>query len=531
MKKVLSLVLVALMVVGAFIVTTSAENEASAPYSGTPLDKAFYSKTNKTIEISTAEQLLFVLNEANTNGTPYAGKTIKLVNDIVFNEGDYTKWEKTPPKYNLGTLVGNTGGFAGTFDGDGHTISGLYINRLEAETGTDPLTGLKVSLFGTNTNQQTGYVGLFTRVAADAKICNLRITNSYFSGTYATGAIVGCVVGDNVVIENVQVDNSIVYATYTQTSDPSAADEKDKPGPYEKHCSSGGIVGMTSGNYVLTFKDVLYHGTVVGCGRFVGGICGNMQKCHLILKNVGFIGNYESRYGDVYKGVNLFKENSGGLIGRVTDNALADYAEIGAQIDNCFFVGYFKANSESTTSGLLSGRCDTCTVNNFYGNKDAYKNLLGETNCKDFNNLESCNGVKKSVLTGKGAVATIGLDDNVWYDNEGVGPMLKAFEGEHIGNVDESINVGGDDQPAASSETPAPSSDEAPASSDTTPASEDPNASQGAGNTQAAPASSSKKASSTRRPASHTGDITTYMIAAVVISAAAAVVISKSRKA
>ena len=525
MKKILSFVLVALMVVSAFVMTTSAAaKDASAPYSGTEITSAWYSKKDKTITITTAEQLLFFLKEANSGATNYVGKNVVLGNDIVFNEGTYTNWEKNPPAYNLGVLTDTIGGFGGTFDGQNHTISGLYVSRLANASGTDELTGLKVTDWpGRQANNETtaGYVGLFSKTGdAGCTIKNLRITNSYFSGTYATGALIGCAVGD-AVIENVQIDNTIVYATYTAVQDPANGDALN--GLYEKHCSSGGVIGMTSGNLIIRFENVLYHGIVVGCGRFVGGICGNMQKSHLILNNVGFIGNYESRYGDVYTGQYLFKENSGGLVGRVSDNALADYAEIGTEFNNCFFIGYFKANPQSTTSGLLSGRCDLCTVNNFYANGDAYSYLLGQSDCRDTKEGAECHSVKKSELEGEGSVGLIGLDDSVWYAFKGTGPMLKVFKAaeEELDVIGSSIDVGNDDTPASSQQQ---GGDPAPASSDTaTTGGDDAPAS------QAAP--STKKPSSTRRPSSQTGDITTYMIAAVVISAAAAVVISKSRKA
>lgn len=509
MKKVLSMILVVMMVLSTLVITAYAADDAT-PYSGTPAEQ-WWKKANKNIEIKNADELVCVLQKLDS-GERFSGKTIKLTANIVLNDGDASKWETSAPKYNLGELVTGVGTFEGTFDGQGHTISGIYNNRMSPE-GYVPTEGWSGKV------QTYGCVGLFPNLGAAAKVTNLRITNSYFTACYATGAVAGRVVGDNVVIENVQVDNSKVFATYIQTGDATKGDVLG--GEYEKHCSSGGIVGMTSGNVTLTFKNVLFQGTVAGGGRFVGGICGNMQKSHLILDNVGFIGVYESFYSRYYSGQYLFKENSGGLIGRVSD---AIDTEKGAIIDNCFFIGHFKANEKSTTSGLLSGRCDLCTATDFYANDDAYTSLLGTTDCKDTNDEKECHFEKLSVLQGSKSVQTIGLSSDIWYAKENMGPMLKVFQAEADKEV---TSAKATEAQQAPGETPtqAPKT-ETPASSNQA------TQSQQQGDTPATQAPATKSSSKrTRRQSADTGDITTYMIAAVVVSAAAAVVISKSRKA
>lgn len=510
MKKVLSMILVVMMVLTTLIMTAYAADDPT-PYSGTPAEK-WWKKSNKIIEVANADQLIRVLQELDT-GERFSGKTIKLTDNIVFNDGDASKWETTAPTYNLGTLVTGVGTFEGIFDGNNKTISGIYNNKMAPE-GYVPTEGWqgKVTEFGC--------VGLFPNLGANAKVTNLRITNSYFTGCYATGAVAGRVTGDNVVIESVQVDNSKVFATYIQTGDPAKGDELG--GLYEKHCSSGGVIGMCSGSYdYLTFKNVLFQGTVAGGGRFVGGICGNMQQTHIIMDNVGFIGVYESFYSRYYDGQFLFKENSGGLIGRVTDKR-ATGAETGTVINNCFFIGHFKANDQSTTSGLLSGRCDLCTVTDFYANDDAYTDLLGKTDCKDTKDLKECKFEKLSVLQGSKSVQTIGLSSDVWFANEGFGPFLKAFQAEaaEVTSAKATEAQGPGETPTEAPKTETPAS--------TGKASE----SQQQGDTPATQAPVTKSSSKrTRNPSAPTGDVTTYMIAAVVISAAAAVVISKSRKA
>jgi len=67
-----------------------------------------------------------LVNEGNS----FEGKKIKLGRNIVLNDiANMENWENAPPK-NVWTPIGtNNNAFRGTFDGDGHVISGVYINN------------------------------------------------------------------------------------------------------------------------------------------------------------------------------------------------------------------------------------------------------------------------------------------------------------------------------------------------------------------------------------------------------------------
>jgi len=105
--------------------------------------------------------------------TTFEGETIKLAADIVVNDGDADEWaEGTNIPTSRWTPIGthgNTYRFNGTFDGQGHTISGIY-----ADSSSQGL-------------------GLFAATEANAVIKNLNITNSYFKLTSnnRVGSIVG----------------------------------------------------------------------------------------------------------------------------------------------------------------------------------------------------------------------------------------------------------------------------------------------------------------------------------------------------
>ena len=123
-------------------------------------DTSWYNyEQTTTFEISTAEQLAGLAQLVN-GGTNFSGKTIKLMADIQLNELDENGMPtaaegKTEPSQ--WTPIGTSQKkFAGTFDGDGHTITGLYINDTAA---------------GYN-----AYKGLFGNIAAGAKVQNLIVT-------------------------------------------------------------------------------------------------------------------------------------------------------------------------------------------------------------------------------------------------------------------------------------------------------------------------------------------------------------------
>lgn len=108
------------------IALLNAENAADA-WNGTT-DTSWYENNKDATEFSigTAAELAGLAKLVN-DGTNFSGKTIKLTKDIRLNEQD------VPTGGHEWTPIGKYARrakkpFSGTFDGQGHTISGLYIN-------------------------------------------------------------------------------------------------------------------------------------------------------------------------------------------------------------------------------------------------------------------------------------------------------------------------------------------------------------------------------------------------------------------
>lgn len=177
---------------------TAVENDYPTPpttstpdfYNGTAND-TYAINSDAVINIYTAEQFMGFANVLN-GGNNFSGKTIKLHRDIVINKGDVSTWTNPYEWNGYGGSWSNR--FAGNFDGQGHTISGIY-----------------------NKHEIAG--GLFGRYAGGTEFKNVSIINSYFestggSGDRAVGAIFGIIDPNNTTvtttISNVHVDATVV---------------------------------------------------------------------------------------------------------------------------------------------------------------------------------------------------------------------------------------------------------------------------------------------------------------------------------
>lgn len=149
-----------------------------------------------------------------TNGTTkamFAGKYFQLTQDINLNQG---KWMP------IGTWKCNKKDndryFAGKFDGNGHTISNMQIEWVNAENN-EASWGLFGRLYGTSASSEDTY----------ASVTNLIIDNAHIQKKKATAPVgksvikIGTVAGDmtqfaeisNIIIRNSQItDNEETYS-------------------------------------------------------------------------------------------------------------------------------------------------------------------------------------------------------------------------------------------------------------------------------------------------------------------------------
>lgn len=255
-----------------------------------------YKNTDTEFVLATDADLYGLAITVSKSDT-FKNKTIYVVSDIAANEGapvlqsdNSIKWyNDAGTEVALNTLKpwtsigGNAdaAGFAGTFDGQGHTISGIYFEGSQNS------------------------VGMFGRTQLNSMVKNFKLVNSYISNqNYNTGGIIGKCWGN---VDSVY-SNMIVKNTYTgSTAYHTIGGIVGNLDPYHNssvvltatanNCwfegtvistrpNTGGIVGTASmyrgaavGSHIVNVTNCLVTGTVQGSNTGIGGIVGyNSQK-------------------------------------------------------------------------------------------------------------------------------------------------------------------------------------------------------------------------------------------------------------
>ena len=119
---------------------------------GNKANVEWYDENGKEFVITTADELYGMI--ALSDFYDFKDQTIKLGADIVVNEGNAEEWAKKGPSRKWYPITG----FAGTFDGQGHSISGIYAKSVDMA------------------------MGLFSDTQRDCVIKDFKLVNSYFSG-------------------------------------------------------------------------------------------------------------------------------------------------------------------------------------------------------------------------------------------------------------------------------------------------------------------------------------------------------------
>ena len=154
---------------------------------------------------TTAEQFagfIYLRQTLRSENIFFEGVTIKLARDIILNEGTAEQVKELGTlgqAKQLEALHSEKALFMGTFDGQGHTISGAWLDCTSS-----------------------GYKSLFGGIGDNAVIKNLKVTNSYFNGTekdkYAGAIVVARAKGTNMLISNITVEGALLEESTAQFS-------------------------------------------------------------------------------------------------------------------------------------------------------------------------------------------------------------------------------------------------------------------------------------------------------------------------
>ena len=294
----------------------------------------------------------------------FAGCIVRLAADIDLNPG----WTAsiTAPANQWTTQIGSaTYPFAGTFDGQGHTISGVY-----------------------RSSGGTTYNGLFRKTTTDAVLKDFRLVNSYFATTSAyAGSVAGAFAG---TAEKIYSD-ATVHKTTSGNS------------------RYGGLFGNIEGA-TATLTDCWFAGTISASGNsYVGGLIGALDSaCDVTVTNCLFTGSIAA------------SQQTGGICG----NAVTAYSNI--TFNETLAIGTISASQWGTLIGGRQTGNSTLTANNsvglgsnkWYGNSGAYSGNAVNVNSKTVSQLKGLDGLFLDSW----------LDfENVWSLRDGEVPAIRSL--------------------------------------------------------------------------------------------------------
>ena len=358
--------------------------------------------------ITTANELAYLASSCNA-GETYAQKYFKLTTDVDISSNPW-----------IAIGLDATHPFSGIFDGDGHTIAGLNIEN------------------------QADYAGLFGRCDS-AVIMNFNVTGTIVKSLKYSGAFVGYGTNSTELI-NLTSDVDLVSGL-----------------------AVGGIVGRTASGDISSIIGCFSSSTVVGNALgscFAGGIvgaagntkisyCGNtgdvsieqlLSDYHLAGGIVGCQGasSASTDVDNCFNSGNIITTPSssvyfaGGISGR------ASHVDFGS-VKNCFSIG---------TASVVWGDATEQPEGHFgglYGN--VLKLVTFENNYTSFSPVvgtdmasgpQATNDNSKLIttaeITGINAVATMGLNANMWYSVAGEIPEIN-FEAVYAAYLESLIPV------------------------------------------------------------------------------------------
>lgn len=238
-------------------------------------------------QISTPEQLAWFAYSVNSGSQTIKGK---LTADIQLNYSGSTSNKWTP----IGT---ETYPFKGLLDGDGHTVSGVYIDSEADYQGFFGKIKLDAPVFDEESTEDYSVAVETIMHNSAVAVKNLKITDSCISANQNVGGIAG-------YCEEATIENCSYSGSVTGTAN-----------------SVGGIIGWASNDTVVI--ECVSSGTVTGKQR-VGAIAGFANGNAVITKS----------YSDSSV---TGTQNVGGMVGTLS----------AAYFEGCFFLGSVTASDRA----------------------------------------------------------------------------------------------------------------------------------------------------------------------------------------
>lgn len=254
-----------------------------------------------TYAIYTAPQLAQFAYEVNNNDNNFAGKTVKLMNNIDLNNNAWTPIGLGGSS-STDDLGSETGCFLGTFDGQDKTISNLTATHINGDRSF-------AALFGNIT----------LTTAKNVVIKNVNVTNVNINSKHMAAGILArtqCNAG-SITIDHCSVTGGTITSTPFENGSV-----------MESGNQAAGIIGLAQGNNAaginitnntvsgITVTATRDLGGLIGCLKLGGTVTGNSVSNSTVKQE--YPDNYES--GKVMTTVNAIIGRTYDSGGTVTDN-------------------------------------------------------------------------------------------------------------------------------------------------------------------------------------------------------------------
>ena len=257
-RSILSVLLAALLLVTSIPLTPAFAGGGGVSLQSESGEGRALKPVNGEYQIYTADDLkefADIVNGTHAEGiNQNTSANAKLMNDIDLNGSEENPW----------TPIGNSSQqYSGTFNGDGHTISGLYIN-----------------------SSSDNYQGLFGYVSGSGKVQNLTVDGTVSGSGNRVGGVVGYNSGSVINCTNTGSVSGSEYVGGVVGYNRGTVENCYNTGNVSGVGPVGGVVGSNSGTVENCYNtDSVSNGTTSGgvVGQNSGS--GSVTGCYFLQQN------------------------------------------------------------------------------------------------------------------------------------------------------------------------------------------------------------------------------------------------------
>ena len=302
------------------------------------------------------------IEELNSVRDDLAGDYV-LINDLDFADGSFAYRPASVASPTDATMVvpepanglnpgftpigDGTTGFTGTFDGNGFTISNLYINRASTDN-----------------------IGLFGVVGSGGEVKNVGLVDVYVKGDDRTGGLVGSSSGTinycytTGTVSGINRTGGLVGENNSSITNCYATGNTTGTGSY-----AGGLVGFNSYTITNSYATGNVTGVQAKGGGLVGQNNGTITNCYATGNVIGTRQDIGGLVGDNPNGSSISNCYTTGNITSEVGAGIAGYNE--GTITNCYFSG-------NAPDGIVGDNSGTLT-NSFSKTTGQLQALTGDT--------------------------------------------------------------------------------------------------------------------------------------------------------